>query len=69
MPRGFNVTDEMVEADCQYRLPKIDDIQNLPPAQTYEEKREGFFQVIRELSPGITQVFLNPADDTPGCVA
>jgi predicted glycoside hydrolase/deacetylase ChbG (UPF0249 family) len=64
--RGINISDEMVEAVAQYRLPKIDDIQNLPPAQTYEEKREGFFQVIRELSPGITEVFLNPADDTPG---
>ncbi len=63
--KGFPVNEEMLETIAQYRLPKVDDIQNLPPAQTYEEKREGFYQVIRELPVGITQVFLNPADDTP----
>jgi hypothetical protein len=63
---GITVGEEMLDAVAHYRLPKLDDIKKLPPAQTYEEKREGFYKVIRELSPGITQVFLNPADDTPG---
>ena len=64
--RGFQITPEMVEAIARYQLPKLDDIQNLPPVQSYDEKRDGFFKMIQELSPGITQVFLNPADDTPG---
>ncbi|MHB8957274.1 MAG: ChbG/HpnK family deacetylase [Pirellulaceae bacterium] len=62
---GFTISEEMLESVARYPLPKIDDIKNLPPAETYEGKREAFYQTIRELSPGITQIFLNPADDTP----
>ncbi|NLX57091.1 MAG: ChbG/HpnK family deacetylase [Planctomycetaceae bacterium] len=63
--RGIHITAEMIDAVARYPLPKIDDIQNVPPADTYEETRERFCDVIRSLKPGITEVFLNPADDTP----
>jgi chitin disaccharide deacetylase len=64
--RGFTLDDETIEAIANYPLPKLDDIKDIPSAETYEEKREELFRVIMELEPGITQIFLHPADDTPG---
>jgi hypothetical protein len=64
--KGLTIPDDLPEVVSKYRLPKLDDVQMLPPTETYEAKRDAFFQLIRELPPGLTQVFLNPADDTPG---
>ena len=64
--RGFALDDETIEAIASYPLPKLDDVKDIPAAETYEEKRNGLFRVISELEPGITQIFLHPADDTPG---
>jgi predicted glycoside hydrolase/deacetylase ChbG (UPF0249 family) len=64
--KGLIIPDDLSEVVSKYRLPKLDEVQILPPSDSYEAKREAFFQLIRELPPGLTQVFLNPADDTPG---
>ena len=64
--KGLTIPDDLSEVVSKYRLPKLDDVQVLPPTESYEAKRDAFFQLIRELPPGLTQVFLNPADDTPG---
>ncbi len=64
--QGFVLDEETIDAIAQYRLPKVDDIKDLPPASTYEEKRDQLFQTINELGPGLTQIFLHPCDDTPG---
>jgi hypothetical protein len=64
--RGVTVTDEVLEAASRYTLPRVDDIQHVPPAASYNEKRDALFALIQTLPPGITQITLNPADDTPG---
>lgn len=64
--RGFELDDETIEAISRYPLPKVDDIRDVPAADSYEQRREEFFRVIQELEPGITQIFLHPADDSPG---
>ena len=64
--RGIDLDDETIEIIANYPLPKLDDIKDIPAAETYEEKRENLFRVLSELEPGITQIFLHPADDTPG---
>lgn len=64
--RGVTVSDDVIEAASQYALPRVDDIQPLPPAASYNEKRDALLSLIQGLPPGITQITLNPADDTPG---
>jgi hypothetical protein len=64
--QGLTVDVEVMEVVGRYRLPKIDDIRHLPPTGSYEEKREALLSLIQELPPGITQVSLHPADETPG---
>jgi hypothetical protein len=49
---------------ANYRLPKVDDLVDVPDGDTYEQKRENLFETIRMLSPGITQVFLEPAENS-----
>lgn len=62
---GFEFDDEMLQQVARYPLPKLDDIRNVPAANSYEEKRNQFYKIIQQLEPGITQIFLIPADDTP----
>ncbi len=63
---GFPLDDEMLQTVANYPLPKVDDIKNVPDADSYDEKRQKFYALFNELEPGITQIFLNPSDDTPG---
>ena len=63
---GFPITDELIEMVSRYPLPKLDDIQQMPDADSYESKRQKFYTLIREMRPGLTQVFLRPAKPSPG---
>ena len=63
---GFPLTDEVIELVARYPLPKLDDLHFVPVAESYEEKREKFYELVRGLSPGITQIIAGPADDTAG---
>lgn len=59
--QGVPLEDETVRLIADYPLPKVDDLHFTPTAETYEEKRDRFIQLIRGLSPGITQIVLQPA--------
>ena len=37
-----------------------------PSAQTYEEKREKFLELVRSLQPGITEIIFHPSVETEG---
>ncbi len=60
------VSEEVVQLIARYPLPKIDHARSLEDAPSYEATRSQFMKVIRDLPPGITQVFVSPADDSPG---
>ncbi len=59
---GYPLDDEILHATADYRLPKLDDLVHVPDTENYELKREKLFETIHSLSPGITQVFLTPAE-------
>lgn len=59
---GFPVSNELIDLVKKYPLPKLDDLRFVPDADTYEDKREGFFKLVRGLPPGLTQIVLHPAD-------
>ncbi|OHB78341.1 MAG: hypothetical protein A2W31_09270 [Planctomycetes bacterium RBG_16_64_10] len=44
-----------------YPLPKLDDLQFVPRANQYEEKRQRFLELLARLAPGITQIQFEPA--------
>ena len=58
------MTQETIDLIARYPLPKLDDIQFLPDAESYEEKRQRFYDVVRDVASGITQIIIHPADHT-----
>lgn len=62
---GFPLEDEMVALVRAYPLPKLDDLYFSPVGETYEEKRERLFELLRTLPPGLTQIQFQPALDSP----
>jgi hypothetical protein len=61
---GFDLTPDILARVGRYGLPKLDDIDSIPAAVSYEAKRERFYNLVRNLPAGITQIVARPADDT-----
>ncbi|MBR9773511.1 MAG: ChbG/HpnK family deacetylase [Cytophagales bacterium] len=61
---GYPITDEVVDFMATYTLPKLDFFTSAPKADTYEEKKEAFKELIRSLKPGLTEIIFHPSADT-----
>lgn len=59
--QGYPVTEESVKLLSTYKLPKLDDFSSVGPGDTYEEKREKFFEQVRSLSPGLNEIIFHPS--------
>jgi predicted glycoside hydrolase/deacetylase ChbG (UPF0249 family) len=64
---------EGIELDARTRelidgqpMAKIDAAADVPDADTYEAKKERFKELVRNLSPGISQIFVAPSDPSKG---
>jgi len=62
--QGFPLPDDLIQLFEDYPLPKLDDLRIMPPADTYEEKKQALLTVIRDLPPGLTQIALRPAAES-----
>jgi predicted glycoside hydrolase/deacetylase ChbG (UPF0249 family) len=62
--RGTPLEDGMSQLLADYQLPKLDELKFVPLADSYEGKREQFFQMVRDLPPGITQIIAQPAAES-----
>jgi chitin disaccharide deacetylase len=58
---GFPATDEMIRTMREYPMPKLDRFTDVPRGKTYEETRTKFFEMVRSLPPGITQIIFHPS--------
>lgn len=52
---------QFVEAAKTYPLPKVDAFEAVPRGDTYEEKLNAFFAMVRGLEPGLVFVYLHPS--------
>lgn len=64
--RGLPVTRRLQELIDNYSLPKLDWFDAVPNGDSYEEKKEKFYQQIRELEPGLTELIFHPSVETEG---
>jgi hypothetical protein len=64
--RGIPDTAKLREVLTSYKLPKLDDFDAVPEGKTYEEKRDKFFEQVRSLAPGITELIFHPSIETEG---
>lgn len=58
---GYPITDDVISLLNNYTLPKVDNFTSVPNGKTYNEKRENFFELIKSLKPGITEIIFHPS--------
>ena len=63
--QGFPIPDSMIRIMAEFPLPKLDDLRFCPRLDSYEQKKAELVRMINELRPGITQLALHPAVDSP----
>jgi predicted glycoside hydrolase/deacetylase ChbG (UPF0249 family) len=61
---GYPITDEVVKTMANYSLPKLDFFSSVPHGNTYEEKRENFFNHVKSLPNGLTEIIFHPSVET-----
>lgn len=64
--RGIPRTQAMMDLLTNYKLPKLDDFDSIAEGDTYEKKREIFYEQVRNLRPGITEIIFHPSTLTEG---
>ena len=61
---GYPITDEVIELLENYSLPKLDNFTSVPKGETYETKRQNFFDLVNSLKPGVTEIIFHPSIET-----
>lgn len=62
--QGYPITDDLVSFVSEYTLPKLDDFRAAPDGDSYADKKEKFFQLVRSLQPGISEIIFHPSVET-----
>lgn len=62
--QGYPINDAVINVLNDYRLPKLDNFTSVPSGKTYEEKREAFFELVKSLKPGLTEIIFHPSVET-----
>ena len=58
---GYPIDDKVISFIADYKLPKLDNFSSVPPGNTYEEKRDNFFKLVKSLDAGLTEIIFHPA--------
>jgi len=64
--QGYPFDVEMLKLIEEYPLPKLDDFHGVQEGKNYEDKKDKFYTLIREMSPGLNEYIFHPSIDTPG---
>ena len=64
--QGYPITARLIESGRKYTLPKLDDFSSVPDGKSYQNKKETFFDLIKNLEPGITEIIFHPSINTEG---
>src|SRR5262249_23594534 len=57
----YPITEESLKVLAAYRLPKLDDFNSTTDGETYEDKKEKFYTLVRSLSPGLNEIIFHPS--------
>ena len=61
---GYPITDEVIRSVSEYKLPRVDFFSSVPNGKSYEEKRTNFFEHVKSLKPGLTEIIFHPSELT-----
>jgi len=59
--QGYPINVDVIKNVGEYRLPKLDNFTSVPEGSTYEVKRANFFNLVKALNPGLTEIIFHPA--------
>lgn len=51
----------MISLISGYSMPKLDNFTSVPEGSTYEEKRARFFELVKSLDAGLTEIIFHPS--------
>lgn len=57
---GYPVSDDLLNMIDNYSLPKLDNFSSVPKGESYEDMRANFFEQVRSLEPGLTEIIFHP---------
>jgi predicted glycoside hydrolase/deacetylase ChbG (UPF0249 family) len=58
---GYPINDKVIEILNNYKLPKLDFFSSVPKGDTYEKKREKFFELVKQIPNGLTEIIFHPS--------
>jgi predicted glycoside hydrolase/deacetylase ChbG (UPF0249 family) len=61
---GYPIDEDVIQTMNNYNLPKLDFFTSVPSGKTYEEKRENFFNLVKSLPVGLTEIIFHPSVET-----
>ncbi len=57
---GYPVNERLIDMLDSYSLPKLDYFSSVPGGESYEDMRSNFFELVRSLKPGLTEIIFHP---------
>lgn len=64
--QGYPITDQMIKEMSGYSLPRLDDFHATLDGENYEDKKEKFFEQVRDMRPGLNEIIFHPSIETEG---
>jgi len=61
---GYPIDEAVINTMANYSLPKLDFFTSVPKGETYEKKRENFFELVKKLPIGLTEIIFHPSIET-----
>lgn len=61
---GYPINEAVIETMDNYTLPKLDFFISVPKGDTYEQKKENFFELVKQLPIGLTEIIFHPSVET-----
>ncbi|MEI6679624.1 MAG: ChbG/HpnK family deacetylase [Mariniphaga sp.] len=58
---GYPINDEVINLVGDYSMPKLDNFTSTGAGDTYNEKRANFFNLVKSLKAGLTEIIFHPA--------
>jgi predicted glycoside hydrolase/deacetylase ChbG (UPF0249 family) len=67
--KGYPITQQGLELMKNYKLPKLDDFNSTLDGDSYADKKQKFYDLVRSLSPGLNEIIFHPSTETAGLKA
>jgi predicted glycoside hydrolase/deacetylase ChbG (UPF0249 family) len=67
--KGYPITQQGLELMKNYKLPKLDDFNSTLDGDSYADKKQKFYDLVRSLSPGLNEIIFHPSTQTEGLKA